>query len=622
MDIALFEKNIKFLYDNLPHYYNLVKNIKTRNYKILNNNIVDSNGNKFYPVSIDEDSQKFAYYPTHNELWERKFYVLKPHTWEKEFHVTGKIANKMINKAKTIKDYTEEGFYFDRDFLPTVAVFGILSGKHIDLLVDKYEFQSLFVYEPNPEFFAISLYFTDYEKIYEKLKDRFFLWINGRLDFFAIEKFYYERKVTSSFLTLTLKTYNHPLIDDAVSKLEQVRAQKLRGWGTYEDEKKGVVNHLKNINKYKVLVRKKNMNVPVCIVANGKSLEKNIEFIKKNLNSMIIISVGTAIKPLLKAGIESDFHIEQERIDILKDVLKDILPKYKGYFIGSNVVNEEVFKMPKKPLMYFRDAFALSPKNYQVPGSSPIVGNAGFAIASFFTKKIYLCGMDLGYRIGERKHASGSFYDSKEDKIHSGIKVEGNFSDDIYTDSLFLSSKTNIEKMIEIENLEVFNLSDGAYIRGSIPLKENIDLPCIDKERYINEMLECFEYVKNDNANTHPMIKSIKKAAGCEVVDIDNIDFYPLLKSVKNILSKKAEDYKHLTGLIDFIDNAFDTYEKKYPVEYSLLRGSLSHLLNYLYILSHKVRKKDIYKLQQILKKELVRFEKDFKSMRTDKEFR
>ncbi len=601
MDTALFEKNIKFLYDNLPHYYNLVKNIKTRNYKILNDNIIDINGNKLYPNSVEEDSKKFAYYPTHNELWERKFYMIKTYFWEKEFNVTGKIVNKMINKAKTIRDYTEEGFYFDRDFLPTVAVFGILAGKHIDLLVEKFEFQSLFVYEPNPEFFAISLYFTDYEKIYKKLKDRFFLWVNGKLDFFAIERFYYERKVTSSFLTLSLKTYNHPLIDDAVSKFEQVRAQKLRGWGTYEDEKKGVLNHLENINRYKVLVKKTDLDIPVCVVANGKSLEKNIKFIRKNQNSMIIISVGTAIKPLLKAGIESDFHIEQERIDLLKDVLKDILPKYEGYFIGSNVVKKEVFEMAKKPLMYFREAFSFSPKEYQIPGSSPIVGNAGFAIASFFTKKIYLCGMDLGYRIGERKHASGSFYDSKEDKTLNGIKIEGNFSDDIYTDSLFLSSKTNIEKMIEMENLEVYNLSDGAYIKGSVPLKDYIDLPCIDKEKYINEMLDCFDDIN---------------------IDFPDVDLYPLLKSVKNVLNKKVEDYKHLTGLIDFIDNAFDTYEKTHSVEYSLLRGSISHILNYLYILSHKIKKKDINKLQEILKKELIRFEKDFKSMRIDKGFR
>ncbi len=600
MEYSLFEKNIKFLYHNLPHYYYLVKNIKTRNYKIIKDNIADANGNTLYPNSINEDSEKFAFYPTHNELWDKKFFMIEPYAWdEKQFYVTGKIANKIINKVKSLKSYSEKGFYFDRNFLPTVAVFGLLGGKHVDLLVDKFEFQSLFVYEPNPEFFALSLYFTDYKKIYSKLKNRFFLWVNGKLDFFAIERFYYERKVTSSFLTLTLKTYNHPLIEDAANKFEQVRMQKLRGWGTYEDEKKGVENHLKNINRYKVLVKKTNLDVPVCIVANGKSLEKNIKFIKKNKNSMIIISVGTAIKPLLKAGVESDFHVEQERIDLLKDVLKDVLPEFGGYFIGSNVVRKEVFEMAKKPLMYFRESFSFSPKEYQILGSSPIVGNAGFAIASYFSRRIYLCGMDLGYRIGERKHASGSFYDGKEDSSKAGIKVKGNFSDDIYTDSLFLTAKNNIEKLIEINGLEVFNLSDGAYIKGSVPLDCDVVLPPIDKKKYINDVLNCFESVKTD---------------------ISSVDLFPLLKSVKNVLGKKVGDYKHLTGLIDFIDNSFEIYAEKHPREYGLLRGSLTHLLNYFYILSHKIKKNNIYKLQQILKKELIKFEKDFKSMHIDKE--
>ena len=51
--------------------------------------------------------------------------------------------------------------FTQKDFLPTTVIFGLLGGKHLDLLVKKYEFQSLFVYEPNPEFFALSLYFVD-----------------------------------------------------------------------------------------------------------------------------------------------------------------------------------------------------------------------------------------------------------------------------------------------------------------------------------------------------------------------------------------------------------------------------------------------------------------------------
>ncbi|WP_456469753.1 motility associated factor glycosyltransferase family protein [Caminibacter sp.] len=587
----LFEKNIKFFYNELPHYYELIKNIKTRNFLIKNDNIIDKNGNKLYPSSIEEDSKKFALYPTHNKLWEKKFFYINPVIWEKKFFITGKIINKLITKAKTLKEYTHHGFYFDKNFLPTTAIFGLLAGKHLDILVDNFEFQSLFVYEPNPEFFAISLYFVDYPKIYEKLQDRFFLWVNGTLDYFAIEKFYYERKITSSFMNLTLTTYDHPLIKDAKNKFEEIRNAKLRGWGTYEDEIKGVKNHLENLNKYPLLSKKENINIPFCIVANGKSLEQNIDFIKKNKDAMIIISVGTAIKPLLKAGIESDFHIEQERIDILKDVLKDILPNYNGYFVGANVVNPEVFKMAKHPLMYTREAFSLS-EHHILTGSSPIVGNAGFAFAANFTKEIYLCGMDLGFRIGDKKHSKNSFYDQTDDIAKEGIKIKGNFIDDIYTDSLLLTSKYNIEKMLEKLNLKVYNLSDGAYIEGSIPLniKDKI-LPDTDKKKYIKKIIQCFE---KTNLNIKPL--NLRK----------------ILNPVKQTLKKKVKNYKELTGLIDFIDDAIDTMQKYYPREHTLLRGSLSHILNNLYILSHKIDSKDIPKLAHIIQKEIFLFQKDF----------
>ncbi|WP_456479769.1 motility associated factor glycosyltransferase family protein [Nautilia sp.] len=588
----LFKKNINFLYKNLPHLYEKIKTAPKEHY-IKNDNIYAKNGKKIYKTSITEDSKKLSFYPTHNPLWEKKFFYITPSLWEDKFFITGKAINSLIKKASSFNNYTE-GFYFDKNFLPTTAVFGLLAGKHLQILAENFEFQSLFVYEPNPEFFAISLYFVDYEKIYEKLNGRFFLWIGGKIDYHAIEKFYYERKITSSFLTLTLKTYNHPLINDALSKFEEIRVSKLRGWGTYEDEIKGIKNYLDIYDKYPVLSQTKDLNVPFCIAANGKSLEQNIPFIKKNIDSMILISVGTALKPLLKAGIESDFHIEQERIDLLAETLKDTLPEYNGIFVGSNVVDKRVFDLAKTSFMYNREGFSFS-ENHILSGSSPLVGNAGVAFAANFTKEIYLCGMDLGFRLNMKKHASGSFYDSRNDTEQNGIKIKGNFSNDIYTDSLYLSSKQNIENLIRIKGLNVYNLSDGAYIKNTVPLKYKT-LPRIDKKNVIKEIKSCFNAY-----NKKPSLP----------------DLHHLIKPVKNVLQKPVKNYKELTGLIDFIDNAFDRFLKTNPKEYTLLRGSLSHILNNLYILSHKTDIKNAAVLKKTAAKHLNAFQKHIEKINT-----
>jgi hypothetical protein len=583
----LFEKNIKFFYNNIPHFYKLITSIKTRRYQLINNNIFDTKTNSFiYPHSIDEDSFIFAYNPIQNTLWEKEFFYLTPPKLdEKEFFVTAKIVNKLIEKAKTL-NYTKS-FYFEKNFLPATVILGLLAGKHIELLAEKYNFQSLFIYEPKPEFFAISLYFIDYERLYKKLKGKLFIFIKNKIDYFAIEKFYFERVITSSFARFTLITYENEFILDAKHKFEEISFLKNRGWGTFEDEIKGIKNHLKNIDKYPLLNSSKKLNIPICIVANGKSLEKNIEFIKKNKDSMIIISVGTAIKPLIKAGIESDFHIEQERIDTLIEALKDILPKYNGYFLGASVVKPEIFKMAKKTLMYIREAFTLENNYFTLKHSSPIVGNTGIAFASEFSNEIYLCGMDLGFRLGEKKHANGSFYDDKNDIEKNGIKVKGNFSNDIYSNSLLLSSKKNIEKLIKEKNIKIYNLSDGAYIEGSIPLKDK-DLPKIDKQKYIKEITKCF--YKTKSKDKKPNIKK-------------------LLLAISKAMDIKVDSKEKLTSLMEGLEDLIKTYEQIDKETFLLLRGSLFHILNNLYILSFKIDFREYTKLAKIIKKEIFKFE-------------
>ena len=573
---TLFKKNLEFFYHNLPSYYHLIRNIKTRRFLIKNNNIFDTLTNSYiFPNSID-DGLQFAKTPTHNPLWEKEFFQTKLQEWEEKFFLTGKTINNIIKKVKDKKE-----FFFDKDFLPSTIILGILGGNYIQELVKKYEFQSLFIYEPNPEFFAISLYYIDYPFIYNKLQNRLFIWINGKIDYKAIEKFYYERVITSSFLNLTLKTYNHPLIEDAKQKFNEIKLAKLRGWGSVEDELKGIKNHQQNKNKYPLLIKPKKINKPFCIVANGKSLEKNIEFIKKNKDSFFIVSVGTAIKPLLKANIESDFHIEQERTDTLIDALEDVLKDYNGYFIGASVVNNKIFQMAKNPLMYIREGFSLE-NEYKLIGSSPIVGNSGIAFASLFTNEIYLCGMDLGFRLNQKKHAKGSFYDDKEDKETQGIKIEGNFSDDIYTNSLFLSSKQKIEELIKLKNLKVYNLSDGAFIKGSIPLKDKT-LPKIKKESLL------FAFKKIEYKNPRLNIKKYEEI---------------LLKS----LDLKITNLKELTGIIDFIEDTIKETSKKDPNTYLFLRGSIFHILNMLYISAHKVENNKLDQFLKETKKEIKKF--------------
>ena len=598
----LFAKNLNYFYHNIPQFYELIKNIKTRRFQIKNDNIYDTESNTyFYPVENNkslmyEINKLYANNPMKNDLW-TKYFLSKelPYYDEKILPITSKICNKIIDIAKNSESFNNDGYYYDKQFLYTTTIFGLGSGLHLEYLTQKYKFQSLFVYEPEPEFFAISCYFVDYERIYETLKDKFYLFIKGHIDTKILKRFYDTRTVSSNFLRLEFITYNSDKIQNALDEFHLANISNKRGWGSFEDESVGFKNHLKNINKdIPILISTKKIDAPVCVIANGASLENDIEWIKQNQENMIIVSVGTSIRPLLKAGIQSDFHIEIERMPKLVEILKPSLEQYKGYFVGASVIDNEHFKIAKHPLMFVRDASSTTGiSNYYLNFCSPMVGNTGFSFATHFSDEVYMVGFDVGFKKDKRVHAKGSFYDDKDDKSE-GYPVKGNFSNDIYSNDLLNLSRQNLEMTIALmKPKKVYNLSDGAFISGAVPKKSaNISLNKINKQKQIKKILQNFKVDK-----------------------IKTINYSQFLELYKNkiieLLDKQPKNKQNLTDIIDLVNDytlAFLNYE---PAVGTLMRGTIWHILNAMYIALHKCSLDDYLKMVKILKENIDRYKLD-----------
>jgi len=598
----LFAKNLNYFYHNIPQFYELIKNIKTRRFQIKNDNIYDTQTNTyFYPVENNkslmyEINKLYANNPMKNDLW-TKYFLSKelPYYDEKILPITSKICNKIIDIAKNSESFNNDGYYYDKQFLYTTTIFGLGSGLHLEYLTQKYKFQSLFVYEPEPEFFAISCYFVDYERIYETLKDKFYLFIKGHIDTKILKRFYDTRTVSSNFLRLEFITYKSDKIQNALDEFHLANISNKRGWGSFEDESVGFKNHLKNINKdIPILISTKKIDAPVCVIANGASLENDIEWIKQNQENMIIVSVGTSIRPLLKAGIQSDFHIEIERMPKLVEILKPSLEQYKGYFVGASVIDNEHFKIAKHPLMFVRDASSTTGiSNYYLNFCSPMVGNTGFSFATHFSDEVYMVGFDVGFKKDKRVHAKGSFYDDKDDKSE-GYPVKGNFSNDIYSNDLLNLSRQNLEMTIALmKPKKVYNLSDGAFISGAVPKKSaNISLNKINKQKQIKKILQNFKVDK-----------------------IKTINYSQFLELYKNkiieLLDKQPKNKQNLTDIIDLVNDytlAFLNYE---PAVGTLMRGTIWHILNAMYIALHKCSLDDYLKMVKILKENIDRYKLD-----------
>jgi len=598
----LFAKNLNYFYKEIPSFYSLIQNIKTRRFKIQNNNIFDTQTNSyFYPIENGKSlmyqvSELYANNPMRNDLWYKYFLMKNLAGYDENIlPITSKICNQIIDVAKNSKDFTND-YYFDKNILYTTTIFGIGAGLHIEYLTQKYDFQSLFIYEPEPEFFAISCYFVDWERIYKTLGDRFYLFIKGNIDNKILKRFYDTRTISSNFLRLEFTTYSSDKIEEAKKEFYLANISNKRGWGSFEDESVGFKNHLKNINKnIPILKGTKKIKAPICIIANGASLNNDIEWIKNNKDNMIIVSVGTSIRPLLKNGIQSDFHIEIERMEKLVEILKPSLEQYEGYFVGASVINSEHFKIAKNPLMFVRDASSTTGiSNYFLNFCSPMVGNTGFSFGIHFSDEVYMVGFDVGFKKDKKIHADGSFYDNLDDK-EKGYPVKGNLSQNIYSNDLLNLSRQNLEMAIALlKPKKVYNLSDGAFINGTIPKKsKDIKLLKIDKKKYIDEILNNFDIDK-----------------------IKLLDYSGFLELYKNkiieLLDKTPKNKKEFVEIIDLVTDytlAFVRYE---PAVGTLMRGSIWHILNIIFIAIHKCNLEDYTNMVEIVKKGIKNYKIEF----------
>jgi hypothetical protein len=425
------------------------------------------------------------------------------------------------------------------------------------------------VYEPNKDFFIISNFFVDYEDTYRYFGDNFYLFVGGYLDLNIVKEFYAHKLITNNYIRYEITTHNNKKIEDAKNVFLTIQRQNTRGWGTVDDELIGFKNKLINATKnYKYLSKKINIKAPICIVGSGPSLKKLLPFIKNNENNMIIFSSGTALKPLKDYGINVDFQIEIERRDHLKQVLLEANIG-NTTLIAADIVDPSTLQVAKEKFLFVRSSSSatnLFKPKFTTEFDNPIVGNASFSVATNITDTILLCGIDVGFKKDKKQHIKGSFYDKLNDKSIEAIPTRGNFSNNIYTNSLFSLSREMYERLIKNNNLTVYNLSDGAYIKGAIPTK-NLQLQKINKQQKLQELKKAF--------SSNFFLEKNKKYQDEILEFVDN--FF-------KILNQPIKSKKDLFKVIDYGYYATTIQRRDNPVSGILLSGTFWHILNTLFI--------------------------------------
>lgn len=465
---------------------------------------------------------------------------------------------------------------------------GVGLGHDIEYMLKNKKVDKLCILEKDPDIFYASLFLVDWSGIFDEAvssKKRIDIHIDED-DSQLLSKFYNtvvsfgHYNANSLYLYAPLNLDSYQVFYENVS--EFVRGRLLAGFGFYDDSRLSVAATIGNVKqKVPVYIKKKSMpnilssdDTPVFVVGAGPSLDNDIDFIKRNQKKAIIISCGSGIKPLEKNGIVPDFHFECERTAFTKHWLDQVDHNFlnKLNFIGLNLIYPDVFKMFKRCGMLAKSSetgsFMLAKAVEAKYGKAilpihthvnPTVVHMGVGVAPFLgLKKIYLFGVDMGYKDPNQHHSVDSSYTDLKDTKKSMFapsesrEIKSNFDDSVvYTDDGYISFRLFLEGIIDsnrriFKDFECFNCSDGAYIKGANPLLDRdflLNNKELDKEFIANNIMD--QYF---DSNVCSEIEGGLK----DIVDIDRA----LVKSACIAMAK------HFDGSFESVDDAKKVIDK------------------------------------------------------------
>jgi hypothetical protein len=543
----VFSQNLAYFKANHPSLYNIVINHKCEEYWLCSNpdgspNIFEIKSNAplymiFNQESFFEIINKNISSLSANSIIPEAFVGGGDKRWKINSPIQCQMLNDLFvngifNKLGVSYNNLEPLKNLKTDFIPLVRVYGIGLGYHITELIRAKNVCYMTIYEPHVDLFYISLFTIPWNLIFKYFDAKgkgINLVIGGTPDNAIRNNMTF---ITNRLMPLTSFFYRFNHLNSVQSK-ELIkkepqsdsieRSQSDAGW--YEDQRSGFYLSARNIKRKNKFYTGQRAKAPfrAFIVGSGPSLNDSISYIEKHQNDALIFSCGSAITPLLKAGIIPDYEVVQERTwHFPKHEEKHDLALVKQIsLLKLNVVSPKIDKFYKETLVFqkFRDPGSsfLGGEYAVTTAVNPTVTNAGIAIcAALGANEVYLFGVDYGAPLASKKmHAANTLHDHSavDDSVDakSTSDIPGNFGSIIRTTAvLSWSLQTTEMKIAEYPKIRWYNVGEGALISGAIPTKVE-DLPKkyfkkISKRDLRTQIANCF----NNNYSPDEIIKRLR----------------------------------------------------------------------------------------------------------------
>ena len=507
--------------------------------------------------------------------------------------------------------------------LPMLVINGGGLGYPILELCSHIEPKFIFYIEPDLEIFLCSLGVIDWIQLLDFLDSNnqtiiFIIGQNGNESYSNYSKYIFQQYPFLQSYQLYFTHYSSP---DTETFLTQIKANTTIGFksnGMFDDSIFGLNNIILNSQKYKYLIKEEYNrfnHLPIAIIANGPSLDDDLKFLTAHQNNFITVACGTAITALEHVGIIPDFYVAVERID---EVYKSLLyVKNQEIFrrtinISVDVVhpltmnmfsNNIIVSKPGEQLQYyFKDLPSTAAKFNDLiicEHTNPLVANCAISIfLNLLFQNYYLFGVDNGSVDLSKHHSENSYYYEHKTNQQSNIlnimdsdePVKGNFTNKIYTNTLFNLCRKHIEQEIEKHpHAHIYNCSNGAFIRGTTPIHSyelNIsdDLTNLKRE-YVN-------YLQKEKSKTITLTQS----------DIsylyDTNKFNQIVDQIISIWQTQRQSHTRLSIIRKMNDTTAILSKKHFNFIRTILNGSLCVYYFSLIIYSMYIYKSDKLSLQ------------------------
>lgn len=469
---------------------------------------------------------------------------------------------------------------------------GTMIGRHIPKIMKKVNAKTYFICENNLELFRLSLFVCDYSAVVVN-RGRIFFSIMDDDDVFMDKflSFYHENIYSNALLKFYSTNYNVNRFFDRI--LDKVLTNNPFLFN-YEILLNSVVRNLSNnFFEYKTLSLKKQVklksldNKPLLYIGAGPSLSENLDWIKKNKDKFVIVTMAATLKTLAAGDIKPDIitsldpqHYVYEQFFTdpkVKEIIKDTI-----IITSINTFDKALKELNNVSNVYLYEVLGSLQNNIE-GFSGYSIGEITFSIISSFVnvKEIYLVGLDLALNqdTGSTHDSSYAYNKSMDIKNIDNesikenyqirtdvIEVPGNIRKKVLTSRLFYASLIYMSAISKSSPVKTYNLSShGAYIEDTKPLDINdieLNFEDINKEDLKEELKKDLDEVvctKFDKLSLQNLNKHIRLVN--ELLNL--IENYPKIKKYEDLhtlVNKIFEEVSIEKSNIKFLKTIYATY--------------------------------------------------------------